>query len=141
MNQDEVSQLMLKLMGAFPSAPVNKFTSPVYEERLADVDAQYALEAVNQIIDTRIVSSTLPTVGEIRTLALSLDPRTQQLAPGERPAPPPGCNGWRELRPAQGDPEGPYVEGEATDGWWYRFEGKLPVRVRRARAQLEEGEK
>lgn len=140
MNEDQVSQLVAKLMGAFPAAPVNKFTSPVYEERLADVDAQYALEAVNQIIDTRIVSSTLPTVGEIRTLAVSLDPRKQQLAPGERPAPPFG-HGWRELRTAMGDSEGPYVEGEATDGWWYRFEGKLPVQVRQARAQLEGGDR
>jgi hypothetical protein len=69
MKKSEVSELVLMLMAAYPSAKTGESTSAVYEQMLADLDAAAARKAVTRLIGT---AKWLPTVAEIRAAATDL---------------------------------------------------------------------
>lgn len=109
MKRSEAAELVMMLMGAFPSGKTNESTSRLYEEMLADLDVTRARRAVTKLIRT---AKFLPSISEIREEAGAVPlaapyhrewkpvpsvPQERRLPPG--PFPGKGPDGKRVLGP------------------------------------------
>jgi|SRR6185503_11747298 len=69
MKKSEVAEIVALLLEAFPNAKLGERTREVYEQMLADLDADRTRRAVTRLIGT---CRFLPTVAEIREAATDL---------------------------------------------------------------------
>lgn len=116
MRRTEAEDLVLRLLTAYPRQQLRDGTPELYCDHLLDLDAGMAMAAVDSWVDS---SPFFPTIADIRSRAL----------PKGDPMPPEGHR-WIVMDRTQ---DGELWQAECSDGWWYRFEGRVPVRDREAR--------
>lgn len=70
MKPSEAAELVMMLLGAYPTAKSTAATGHVFESMLADLDVRTAREAVKRLIAT---SKFMPSVAEIREECAAID--------------------------------------------------------------------